>query len=253
MVTPTNTLMPTNAASNELSGASQGEHPAEITFPSILTVGHSTVIPLEIILDPQFVSTGTGVINIVTNSANGIPRISIKIVVPVYQVMKAELVAAGFDISPSTIDTERFVSQKIAKTTSLTWTWNVIANEPDLQTMTINFYDISYVSGQKFSNLVHSESLEILVQDKPFLEKATNTFSAAWPAVFGTGVGLLIAFMTIWQNKKRSKEREDEIDEKYKELNQKITELQLKAMHSGKKSSKKPTSKPDTPNQSKVT
>lgn len=230
VVLPTTTLVLAKAANDELSGASQGERPAQITFPEQLTIGHSTVITAEIILDPQLASKGTGVIQIETNSTNGIPRISVQRAIPVYQVMRAELTAAGFDISPSTIDPERIISPNIVNVPSLSWTWNVIAHEPQLQTITINFYSVNYIGGQKFSNLVHSESFEIQVQDKPFLKKAEDTLANGWLAIIGTAgpLGLVLGIVAMWQANKEKKEFAKKYEDKYESLRLRIGALEVK-------------------------
>jgi hypothetical protein len=227
--TPTGTSTPIGFKSQpeELTGAARGEKRLEITFPEKLSVGQSAVITLEIVFDPQLASLGafpefaTGVINVEGSPHGGILRKRIESVVKVFQVMDAELAAAGFDVSPANTSTRRLASKQLNQS-SLSWTWNVIARESNIQTITINLYNISYVGDKEFPNLVYSDSFELTVLERPFFEKMQAGLADNWMSLLGiTGpIGAIIAFIAVWRANKDKKELEAQVEKLSTRINE---------------------------------
>lgn len=168
-----------------LSSAITGTGRLEISYPLTMKLDEGDTVTAEILTN----GNNTGAIVIESRSTNG-QRGRLTDTIPIFPIMRAELLAPGFDVSPSPLDARRPVTPGIP----VAWVWNLLARKAGEQSIGIQVSGESEIAGQRFDALVKSRTFNIRVEDFTLFERIFKTPFDSLIAILGTsgplGVGL---------------------------------------------------------------
>jgi hypothetical protein len=193
----------------------------EITHPSEMVAGEADVVTVEIIADPRFSGTGvhpehvTGTI-VVEVRSNGEVRERIESEIRLYPFMSVELTAVNFEI-----DGNSSIRRAITPIQPAVWTWNITAESPGTQRITISVFGEATINGEEVIVLEESVSRNIKVLERPLSERIGDGLVDNLVPIIGTGgpLGVIILYLTYRrdQETKRLEEKIESLEKRLKE------------------------------------
>lgn len=138
--------------------------PFEIAYRPTMSIDSQAIVTAEVIANPD---GSTATLTCQKRSDNGAPHI-LETTTALYPIMRAELLAPNFHISPTDADPRRVVTSTIPAW----WVWTIAPTKPGPQELSVNLYGES-AHGDSTGALASAGhvTFEILVEDKPFLHK----------------------------------------------------------------------------------